>query len=190
MLSIKRNSMRIWVFLGLFLFLFQGQNVLAQTEETHGGNDEKRFRHRVALVLGHTHIPKGVSGSGNQTNLIVPSWGFNYEFWLNEKWAIGSHNDMEISTYSIETDDGLLVERTRPMILSLVGIYKPTHHIGFVLGFGKEFEPHANYYVIRAGIELEFEISNNWDLSPGLVYDMKESIYDSWTIGVAVGKRF
>ena len=54
----------------------------------------------------------------------------------------------------------------------------------------QEFETHENYYVIRAGIELEFEISNNWDLSPGLIYDLKETIYDSWTIGVAIGKRF
>ena len=97
---------------------------------------------------------------------------------------------MEISTYAIETDDGVTVERTRPLIMSLVGLYKPNHWLGFLLGFGREFETHENFYVIRAGIELEFEISNNWDLAPGLIYDLKEDIYESWTIGVAIGKRF
>lgn len=182
--------MKIRIISGLLLLLLHGQNMFAQSAETSENDNEKRPRHRIALIIGHTHIPKGVSGSENQSNLIVPSWGLSYQFWLNEKWGIGSLIDTEIATYSIETDDGLIVERSRPVILSLVGIFKPNHRLGFLLGFGKEFETHENYYVIRAGIELEFEISNNWDLSPGLIYDLKETIYDSWTIGVAIGKRF
>ena len=182
--------MRSWIIAGFLLVVVHGQNVFAQAEEMSEENNEIKPRHRIAIIIGHTHIPKGVSGSENQSNLIVPSWGLNYEFWFNERWGIGSHNDMEISTYSIETDDGIMVERSRPLIMSLVGLFKPNHHLGFLLGFGREFETHENFYVIRAGIELEFEISNNWDLSPGLIYDLKEDIYDSWTIGVAIGKRF
>ncbi len=40
------------------------------------------------------------------------------------------------------------------------------------------------------GIEYEFELKNHWDLAPSLVFDLKEDVYDSWTLGIAVGKRF
>lgn len=62
--------------------------------------------HRVSIVLGHTHIPKGFNMDSTSFALIVPSWGLNYEFWFNQKWVVGIPNDMEISVYAIEDHDG------------------------------------------------------------------------------------
>ncbi len=157
-------------------------------EEDH--EMEKMVHHKVSLIISHTHIPKGNSSAQNETFLIVPSWGLNYEYWINHKWAIGMHNDMEISTYVIIDEHGSEIERERPIISTIVGIYKPNKLINLIAGFGREFEANENFWVLRFGIDLEFEMHNGWELAPSLVYDIKETIYDSWTIGLGIGKRF
>jgi len=177
----------------ILYLLFMSLNSYAQTSEENFEDDndtEKFVHHKISLVISHTHIPKGNSSAKEETFLIVPSWGLNYEYWINHKWAVGLHNDMEISTYVIVDERGSEIERERPIISTIVGIYKPNKIVNIVAGFGREFEKNKNFWVIRLGIELEFELHNRWELSPGLIYDIKESVYDSWTIGLAVSKRF
>jgi len=36
----------------------------------------------------------------------------------------------------------------------------------------------------------EFEIGNDWDFSPELIYDLKDSHINSLTLALGVGKRF
>lgn len=146
--------------------------------------------HSISLIIGHTHIPKGFDRADNNMALIVPSWGLNYVFHFNEKWAIGWLNDMEIATYMVQKSEGDEIVRERPIITSLVGIFKPNKHIGLLAGFGREFEKHQNFWVLRIGIEIEIEINESWAMLPALTYDVKEEIYDSWTVGLAVAKRF
>jgi hypothetical protein len=76
-------------------------------------------------MIGHTHIPKGFHTAENNEALIVPSWGLNYVYHINEKWAIGWLNDMEIATYVVQEPDGDIIDRERPVITSLVGIFRP-----------------------------------------------------------------
>ena len=38
--------------------------------------------------------------------------------------------------------------------------------------------------------EYEFEVGKHWDITPGLIFDAKENIYNSWTLGLGVGKKF
>jgi hypothetical protein len=179
-------NLQYFIFLLLALFFSitsNGQNAHEETTET-----EKVSKHRVSIMIGHTHVPKGVVSTGGGP-LIIPSWGLNYSFLINEKWAIGWHNDMEISTYIVDGGHGSEIERERPFISSLVGVFKPGKTVGFLAGIGREFEKHQNFWVFRAGIELEFEINESWDISPSLIYDLKESVYDSWSIGLTVGRR-
>jgi len=148
------------------------------------------FHSSRTTLLSHTHVPKGFQSSSGGSTVIVPSWGFNYEYWFNHKFAIGLHSDMEIATYIIEKEDGSELERERPIIAALVGIYAPWKGLELIAGFGKEFETHENFWVYRFGVEYEIEIGDHWDIAPGLVFDIKENLYDSWTIGLGVGKRF
>ena len=174
----------------LFLVLIQFYwypSFCQHADEEHIENEEVS-KHRISIMIGHTHVPKGVPSSGDGP-LIIPSWGLNYSFLINEKWAIGWHNDMEISTYIVDEGHGSEIERERPLITSLVGVFKPGKTVGFLAGIGREFEKHQNFWVFRAGIELEFEINESWDISPSLIYDLKESVYDSWSIGLTVGRR-
>jgi len=170
----------------LLITLPIGVNAQDQKEE----ESEKFAHHRIALVLSHTHVPQGASSVNESEPLIIPSWGLDYEYWVSEKWAIGLHSDMEVSTYVIEDQEGVELERERPVILSLVGIYNPWQTVQFVAGFGREFEGNENFWVYRLGLEYEIEIGSEWDVAPSLVLDLKEATYNSWTLGIGVGKRF
>jgi hypothetical protein len=69
-------------------------------------------------------------------------------------------------------------------------VYSNLKTSGVFAGSGREFEKLRNLWVLRAGIEVEFEINGYRDISPSVVYDLKGSVYDSWTLGLTVGKRF
>lgn len=171
----------------LFLWTALQSGMYAQ----HHEHESEGFkRHRISLVMGHTHIPRGIESADKKSSLIVPSWGLNYDFWFTPRWAIGSHNDMEISTYVIEDHHETEIERERPVILTLVGIFKPTHHIELLAGFGREFEKHHNFWVYRLGIEYEFDLPGHWLLSPALIFDFKEDVYNSISLGIVIGKKF
>ncbi|MFY0628192.1 MAG: hypothetical protein JXR07_17975 [Reichenbachiella sp.] len=156
-------------------------------EEGHNISEEDFKHHSISIALSHTHVPKAID---NQS-LIVPSWGLNYNYHFSPKWAIGIHSDLEIATYIIEGhDEGQELERENPIIVSVVGIYNPWKELLINVGFGKEFEPHESFWVYRFGLEYEIEFGHHWGLAPSLMYDIKESLFDSWTVGLVVGKRF
>jgi hypothetical protein len=173
----------------LLIFMLTVPSFLHAQEDDQ--QEEQLFKHhRVAIMLSHTQIPKGIPSVNGNVALVVPSWGLNYEYWFNEKWAIGMHNDMEISNYVIENRNDETLERKFPVILSLVGIYSPWRSLEFILGFGREFEENKKFWVYRFGLEYEFELNNYWDIAPSFVFDVKEDLYNSWTLGVVIGKRF
>ena len=186
------SQMRSGDFLLLVLQFFVVPSLHGQEDKdlsTHD-HESKGSHHNISLMISHTHIPKGVNGINRDEALIIPSWGLNYDFHLNEKWAIGWHNDMEISTYMIEESDGDVYERERPIITAIVGIFKPGKKVGLLAGVGREFEKHRNFWVFRAGVEVEIEINESWELIPSFIYDQKEAVYYSWAIGLAVARRF
>lgn len=165
--------------------------IVSSTAFAQDHEPEEVFKHnRVSLTFGHTHIPRGSPSVTNGSSLVVPSWGLNYEYWFTRKWALGLHNDTEIATYIVEDNTGSTIERERPVIVSIVGIYNPWKGLEFVAGFGHEFETHQSFWVYRVGIEYEIEFGHHWDLGPAFVVDIKENFYDSFTLAIVIGKRF
>lgn len=165
-------------------------SLYGQDHEEITSHENEHSRHSISIMIGHTHIPKGFEGANNNQKLIVPSWGLNYVFHINEKWAIGWLNDMEVATYVVQESDGDQIIRERPIITSLVGIFRPKKYIGLLAGVGREFEKHQDFWVLRIGIEFEVEIKESWAMLPSLTYDIKGAIYDSWAIGLSVARRF
>ena len=180
-------KLRLLLF-ALFVTSICGPSFCQHSHEEHTEKEEV-LKHKISLMIGHTHVPKAVVSTGDGGPLIIPSWGLNYSYLINEKWAIGWHNDMEISTYVVNEGHGSKIERERPLISTLVGIFKPGKTAGFLVGIGRKFEKNQNFWVFRGGIELEYEINEYLDISPSLIYDLKESVYDSWSIGLTVGRR-
>src|ERR1700741_455005 len=52
--------------------------------------------HRITIGLGHTHLAKGKNIDGEKVWMTVPSWSFNYDYWIANKWAIGLQTDLVI----------------------------------------------------------------------------------------------
>ena len=190
MKNLSRIKPRVFFFILLQILIVSTLHGQDHEEVTNHEHENEHSRHSISIMIGHTHIPKGFHGAENSKALIVPSWGLNYVFHINEKWAIGWLNDMEVATYVVQESDAGIILRERPVIVSLVGIFKPSKSIGLLAGVGREFEKHQDFWVLRVGIEFEVEINESWTMLPSLTYDIKEAIYDSWAIGLSVARRF
>ena len=115
-------------------------------------SQEHHFKHfRISPVLSHTYIPMATD-NGDET-VYVPSFGLDIEYWFNEKWGFGLHNDLELESFEVEKDDMLFVEKKFPIVLTLDALYK--FHKGWVLvlGTGLELEENENLFIIRTGLE-------------------------------------
>lgn len=154
----------------------------AEAEEPHA------FRHhRLALLLGHTHVPARQQKDG----LFIPSYGLDYEYWWTERWGIGLHSDLELQTFVVErreTDEEL--EREYPLVLTLDLLVRPWRGLVLEIGPGYEFEPRETLFLVRIGAGYEFELPGHWDISPTLFYDSRTDAFDTYSLGIVVGKRF
>jgi hypothetical protein len=184
-----KNSLQIVV---LFFIVFFGLTIVpsfCQVEEPHE-ESEKIFKHRISLMLGHTHIPAG-EVDGERTLLTVPSWGLDYNFQINRKWAAGVHTDFITQSFKVIDFKGdQEFERERPFTMTLVGIYRPHERWAFLAGAGYELAVEENLSLLRLGIERGWELEKGWEVFATMQYDLKFGVYDSWMIGVGFSKGF
>jgi hypothetical protein len=174
----------------LFIFMMLSTIVANAQEEKNDKEKEEKYRHRITFMMANSHIPnmEGVEGQSNFS--IVPTWGFDYDFWFNGRWAIGLHNDLVLQRYKIiKEEDQTEVERSYPLGTCIVGIYQPFKHVAFVTGIGKEFEKHESFGMWKIGAEYGFELPKAWELSLNFQYDNKFNAYDSWLFGLGISKR-
>lgn len=178
----------IWFLAGA---LALGAPILAQHHEAPAEvktpEQHSEFKHwRIAPLIGHTMVPAGTSSD----HFAIPSWGLDLEYWLNPKWGIGLHNDLEVQSFIVEHDGQEMLERESPLVLSLDLLWKPWKGLVFLAGPGYEFEKEENFKLLRFGAEYEFEFDHHWDISPSLFYDTRQEAYDTWSIALGIGKRF
>jgi len=143
---------------------------------------------RIAILLGHTLIPDEQA----QENFFIPSWGLDIEYWMNETWGIGIHNDLEVETFVLLRESGEEegLERNYPLVLTLDALYKPWKGLVFQFGPGIELEKSESFPLMRMGVEYEIELNPHWDLAPSVFYDTRFSEYHTWSIAIGIGKRF
>jgi len=141
---------------------------------------------RVAVLIGHTFIPARHSSE----RLIIPSWGLDLEYWFNPKWGLGLHNDIELQSFLIEKGEDEIIEREYPLVLTLDALYRPWKGLVLQFGPGYELETTESFFLVRTGVEYEFELPGHWDISPSFFYDTRDRLYDTWSIALGVGKRF
>lgn len=167
--------------------MFVLTSVIATSQEHE--NEHGDFKHfRISPVISHTFIPTNTS-EGDKT-VIVPTFGLDLEYWVNEKWGFGFHNDLELETFEIEKEHELFVEKEFPLVLTFDALYKFTKHFVLVVGTGVEFEKNEDLFILRAGLEYEVEFGNHWDVSPTVIYDYRSNSSSTWGIGIGIGKRF
>jgi len=77
----------------------------------HHQSEHPHFR--AALLIGHTLI----KSAGTDSHLFIPSWGLDLEYWMNETWGIGMHNDIEIESFIIKRTNEEEIERVNHLFL-------------------------------------------------------------------------
>lgn len=186
-------SKLLFFFLSILCLYSIAQN---NTEEHQHSNPDKEFHShnehhdlRVGLVVAHTYIPTNTIRG--QETFIVPTIGLDIEYWVNHKWGIGLHNDLELEVFEVETDQGgIFIEKRFPILFTLDVLYKPYKGLVLLAGPGYEIEPNQNLYVFRAGIEYEVELNEVWDFAPVIVYDYRHNAFDTYSYGIGIGMRF
>jgi hypothetical protein len=147
---------------------------------------EKSAHHRITVAIMHAHIPT-ISEGGSKKTFAVPAWAFDYDYWFNEKWAVGLHNDLIIQQFKVEKG-GTEIERNNPIAVALVGLFKPAKHLTFIGGIGREFEKTESFNLIDIGLEYGWELPKEWEISLNLKYENKFEAYNTWLFGVGISK--
>ena len=150
--------------------------------------EEELYRHKMSLILGHSHVPAGFS-NGKKRMLVVPSWGLDYNYLINRKWAIGLHSDFYTENFAV-IDFGGNEEfvRERPISLTLVGSYNIHEKWSFSGGTGFEFAKEENLSIIRLGVERAWELPKKWEFMATIQYDLRVGIFNSWMLGLGISK--
>jgi hypothetical protein len=176
--------------MALAAFLLPSFQLSAQDQPEHhkepGAHDSGHMR--VSAVIYHTYI--GTRTSEGKDMLIVPSLGLDVEYWFSEKWGIGSHNDLELISFEVERGESLTLEREAPLLLTVDALWKPWKGLVLLAGPGVEFEREENLFVVRGGLEYELELGSHWDVAPTVFYDSRKDAYDTFSVGIGIGKRF
>jgi len=166
-------------------FIFSQED--RQEEKTEEG---LKGTHRITLGLGHTHLAKGKNIDGEKVWMTVPSWSFNYDYWITNKWAIGLQTDLVIDNFVVENEDGDEIEREKPFAVVPVGIFKPFKHFSFFLGTGVELEKTENMWLTRLGAEFGCDLPKGWEAGIAAMWDNKWGNYNSWVLEFSFSKKF
>lgn len=175
------------IVVALFCFFLSyhsfAQHEFVDTNEHHG----MKSSNRLTLGLGHTHISKG-KVQGDTKWLAFASWSLNYDYWLSNKWAVGLQNDLILESFIIEGHKNELIERSYPLAVVPVVMYKPGKHLTLIGGIGAEFSKGHTLTMTRLGMEYGLHLPKNFEVGAALVWDSKWNYYNSWGLAFTVSK--
>lgn len=162
-----------------------------ESTETHHG------KHKLAIYGGFTHVQASFvehETGEHATGKWIPTLGLDYFYTLNKSFDIGLISDIELDSYYVKEEGEISThyERVNVLVVTPVLKFKPLHNIGIVAGGGIEMEfaeETKTVGVVKLGLEYEVPIKKGWELSPGIVADLKEK-YSTISLGLSLGKRF
>lgn len=171
------------------LYLFILLAAISQLSIAQETNEELKSYHKFSLVMSNCHVPDGIS-DGNKQWLVLSAWGIDYDFGINSKWAIGIHTDIVLENYVVNSmsAEENVIERSFPITISSVAMYKPKEHLSFILGPGIETAKEEDLYLILAGLEYGWELEKDWEISLSLTNEFKVDKYNSWAFGIGISK--
>lgn len=167
----------------LIILLHIGYNTLAQEENL----EDSKGVHKIALVLGITHIPAAIEEGEKTSEEFVPTLGIDYFYHFKEGWKLGLVMDYEFANYIVKFDKEELTRESALVTGILVG-YEFAERWSVLLGPGIEFEKNKNIGILRASLEYEFELNKDWGLFPSANYDFKQE-YSTWSLNIGVSRR-
>lgn len=160
----------------------------------HAQETDNDFRHhRISLIMSNAHVPKALGREGSVKWLVLGGWGLDYDYHFNRRWAVSFQSDIVLSDFVVrEFDSGSrdFLKRAYPVTLVVAGLYSFDKHVSLIAGGGLELAPEENLLVLRLGLDYEWELTEVWGICLNLVYDLKLEVYDTWSFGVGVNRRF
>jgi len=166
------------------LFILFSLHVIAQEPE----EKENSKPHKIAFVIGLTHIPEAFVEDHLEKEVYVPTLGLDYFYQLNEKWKLGYALDLELGEYVVDFNRENLSRENAIVTAALIG-YEILPRWSILVGPGFEHEKNKNLFIFRASTEYEFELGNDWGLFPTFNYDFKKE-YSTWALSIGISKRF
>ncbi|HBH23064.1 MAG TPA: hypothetical protein DDY13_06525 [Cytophagales bacterium] len=152
--------------------------------------NEKSARHSIGISIAHAHISQGIQ-DGDRKWITEPSFLLDYNFELTSRWIIGIHTDLVLQTFEIKKIlDESVIERSNPLSVVAVAGFKPVEYWTVFVGGGIELEEKESFGLIRIGLERNIEISDQWEIPLSLTYDAKINVYDTWSLGIGIARRF
>ena len=144
--------------------------------------------HKITLVMAYSFIDNSFTDQTSDI-LIVPTFGFNYDYYLNARWGLGIHTDILLQQYKVEkhgSHEEIL--RENPVGIAGMLLFKPNHQWTLMAGYGVEVEKHENFQMIRTGVEYGIALPKHWELGFSLEFDYKINTHSSLMFGVAFSK--
>lgn len=168
--------------LTIILLVLVSSAVAAQEKES----EPFQPKIRGAIIMANSHVPKATEGGKKVA--IIPTWGSDIDYFFHPRWSVAFQGDIKLQSFEVEDGDTML-KRTNPVSLTTVLHYHALRHWSFYTGPGYEFERHENLFLIKAGTEYSFEITENFEIALNLIYENKQEVYDAWTFGIAFNKK-
>lgn len=163
------------LFISLYSFVFS-----QETEE------ESFEKWRIAIATINSHIPAQKSDD----QIVIPAWGLEFEYRINEKWAIMSNVEFELLSYVVIKENETLLEREFPFILSLLISRELSERWIFSTGYGREIEPNESFNLLVFNMNYRIPLPDAWDISPGVTYNTRFGGFDTYSFNIAFGKSF
>lgn len=176
-----------------FLLLVTTQFLAFQTFGQHVAVESNQHStdapfHKISLITANSIITNNVTENSDGI-FVIPTFGLNYDYFFNNRWGIGFHNDVVLQQFKVERhDDERELIRQNPVAVCGVVSYKPHHRWTLLGGYGVELEKNENISLFRFGLEYGIELKNNWELGFNAEYDHKIKAYSSFMFGIGFSK--
>ena len=105
----------------LFFCLIITSSIISSAySQEHENTENHAFkRNRISVFYGNTIVPAAKTATDEQSVLIFPSLGINYEFWFTKHIGIGWLNEFEMQSYVVEHGNEMELDREFPYITTL-----------------------------------------------------------------------
>jgi len=129
--------------------------------------------HQLAVFVG-VGVEKDHGHSESGTAL-----GFKYELRFHQAWS---------ACVDLEKLNGSETDRSEVVALTLG--FHPTENWRLFFGPGYEFHGKKDKALFRTGIAYEWELKNNWSLSPEVIADFVDGGAKTYVAGLSLGYHF
>jgi hypothetical protein len=168
--------------LSFFLMLFFNLSIAQELKE-------KEFRNKMTLAIGHAHPTEWInSTTGERETKVLPAWALDYDYLFNNKWSLGLHADVIVESFEVETFESKTIDRDYPLAVGLIASRKIGEHFAFQIGPGVEYAAQESFALLRLGLDYGWEVRGDFEVNVICSYDYKIRGYQTFLIGLGVGK--